>query len=97
MNKSMSLCLIAFFDRRGTSRNSDSLNGNNAVTVTWQNATRHYFYTVVVIGECLHRVAGMLYSLNGKPASAVCKCVKAHGDAIHHHTIERWLVALGID
>jgi hypothetical protein len=96
MNELVLLCFIACFERRNVSAYRDSLDRHNAIGSYGQRCTCHDLDGLAGL-ECNLLVAGRLCRLNRKLACIVFDVCIRDGDAIHHHAVKGWLVALRYD
>ena len=97
MNELQSLCFVIILDGCNSVLNINPFHRNHAIAFCRKDSACHDLDSVVGAGERLHRVAGMLRSLDRKTSIAAGKGIILEGHAVHRHAVEWWLIALGQD
>ena len=86
---------VVILDNRNAIVHIDPLYRNHAVTALWPDTAGHDLDAVIRRRQRMRRIAGMLRTLDRETPIAAGEGIILKRNAIHRHTVERRLVALG--
>jgi hypothetical protein len=96
VNKLPGFCRVAILYVCSAVADRDALHGHDAICACRQRSARHDLYRFAALErEC--RLASRLHRLQHKLALPGRVRFEGHCNTVHHHTIERRLVAFGYD